>query len=646
MSRFSERTARIAGRVRPRRTRRRLVVVGAVALLAPFLTTSVSTAVPNNANDSTPSAPEQATTFRIATFNLLGAGHTDGNPPKRKNFAKSTVRMGHAVKAIRNSDLGLLGFQEMQAPQYAEFLRLTGDTYGLYPGNQLSAAAMHNSIAWRKSEWNLVTAQTLAIPYGFKKQNGKQVVSRIQMPVLLLERIATGQQVWVSNFHNAAKVVGPQAHRNEARQLQMAMVKNLRAQNPAIPVFVMGDLNEQKKVFCQFQRKAPLQAAGPGGVTSANKCVTPSPMGVDWIFGTTDVTFSNHQRLRTAAVKKASDHPLVYADVYVAPAREQASPVKRVIAISVDGLRAGYVRKNAAKLPALNKMMREGVTTTNAHTVADSTLGLPNQVSIVTGRPAKKAGGGHGIKKEKVKKTVHQKAGGYVPSIFDVAHDNGRSTSAFTMDAQFNKTLNSWNAGNGARDTQGLDNGRQKFSVRKAKAKPAKVVTAARKRLKSSPDSLTFVHLTAPDQAGHSSGFASKKWRKSVAAADKQVGRLLKLVANQSHLRGSTLVVLTSANGGHKKAHSNGSDRQNHTVPFFLWGPGLGMPAGSDLFALNPHLKKSADQVPNGVATVRNASLANVVLTALRLPSVTGSAFGWAQHVSWRGAPAASNNGT
>lgn len=603
-----------------------------------------------DSTETPPTAPESATRFRISTFNVLGAGHTDGTPPRRKNFAKSTVRTKKTVELLDAYGVSIVGFQEFQAPQFREFTRLTGNAYGVFPGAHFGpqSAPMHNSIAWRSADWTLIQADTLPIPYGFKKVGGKRVISYIRMPVILLQSTATGQQVWVSNFHNAADALftanqrkqgHPQAHRNEARKLQIAMVNRLRAEHPGVPVFVLGDMNERKKYFCQVQRKAPLQAAGPGGITAANKCVTPRAMGVDWIFGSTDVTFANHQQLRTAKVKATSDHPLVLSDVYVAPPREQDSAVRRVVVISVDGLRAGYVRRKAGRLPTLARMMREGVSTMNARTVHESTKGLPNQLSMITGHTVRGAMG-HGVTKEKVSKTVHRKAGRYVPSIFDVVHDAGRSTSAFTTDTRFQAALGSWSGSKGARDTQGLDNGTDKFSVNQRRTKTKKVITAARKRLKSSPDALTYVHLGSLDQAGHAKGFGSKRWRTELDHVDKQVGRLLKLVSNRSALRGSTMVVLTSAHGGTKKKHNAKSEPANYTVPFLIWGPDLGLPAGADLYALNPHLLRATGRVANSRPVVRNASVANVVLTALRLPSVSGSSFGWSQHVSWRATPA------
>ena len=68
--------------------------------------------------------------------------------------------------------------------------------YSLYPGLALGDKSVRFNIAWRSSMWKMVEAHTLSIPYA----GG----SRIEMPVVLLESIATGRRAWFANFHNPA----------------------------------------------------------------------------------------------------------------------------------------------------------------------------------------------------------------------------------------------------------------------------------------------------------------------------------------------------------------------------------------------------------------------------------------------------------
>ncbi|MFS3129362.1 alkaline phosphatase family protein [Nocardioides sp. Bht2] len=642
----------------PARRRALRAGIAACATLALAATLgSASTANSASARkENVPSSTDQATQFRIASFNILGAGHTDKNGG-RKGYANSKVRMGHTVQLLQQYNLGVVGLQEFQASQYTDFMSRTGGAYGVYPGANFGAqsAPMHNSIIWRKSEWQLVEARTQSIPYGFKGPSSNRVVSRIQMPVIRLQRISTGQQIWVSNFHNAADFLGgftaadrrkgiPQQHRNEARTLQVNLINSLRAAEPNIPVFMTGDMNETSNYLCDVVQRARVQPAGPGGITSKGKCTPPKPIGVDWIFGTTDVAFSGHQRLRTALVAKATDHPLVISDVSIAPSRLQSTPIRRVIAISVDGLRPNMIAKLGSKLPNLNAMVAQGASTTRAHTATESTVGLANQASILTGQRVYRSSGGHGVKTESISTTTHKKAGRYVSSIFDIVHNNEQSTAAYTDSSKTHQLLASWTSKYGGADPQGLDSGRNKLSVRSYQSNTNKLIKSARAKLKTSPAALTYLQLTGPDAAGHKYGFTSKRYRDALIAADQQVGRITREVRSNSKLRGSTLVVLTSSNGGSGRSHSNRTKAANHTVPFIVWGPELGIPAGADLFSLNPQLTRSYNQLSWTTPTIRNASVANVVTSALGLQSVPGSATGWSQDLRWTAAPVTNGN--
>ena len=58
------------------------------------------------------------TTFRVATFNVLGFGHTEPGGD-RKGWANGRKRMLWATRVITASRVNLIGFQEFEPPQYA-----------------------------------------------------------------------------------------------------------------------------------------------------------------------------------------------------------------------------------------------------------------------------------------------------------------------------------------------------------------------------------------------------------------------------------------------------------------------------------------------------------------------------------------------
>lgn len=105
-----------------------------------------------------------STTFRVATFNVLGNSHTTskGDASSRPSGKK---RMALAVQAINEGQASIVGFQEMEGVQYDAFKSLTGKTYGTYPGDDPDQLVVANNIAWRNDTWRLMSATTFTVPY-------------------------------------------------------------------------------------------------------------------------------------------------------------------------------------------------------------------------------------------------------------------------------------------------------------------------------------------------------------------------------------------------------------------------------------------------------------------------------------------------
>ena len=104
------------------------------------------------------------------------------------------------------------------------------------------------------------------------------------MPVVLLQSLQTGQQIYFMNFQNPADVRGnAQKWRLIGQRLQIALVNQLRASN-GLPIVWTGDMNAKKQVFCRVTQQAGMVSAS-GGYRSATTCQPPSGMVVDWIFG-------------------------------------------------------------------------------------------------------------------------------------------------------------------------------------------------------------------------------------------------------------------------------------------------------------------------------------------------------------------------
>lgn len=248
-------------------------------------------------------------TFRIASFNVLGASHTarGGN---KKGYAGGTARMGWAVQLIRGNNISVVGMQEYEKTQHATFTRITGGGWGVYPGLQVGNKGVRNSIAWNSGVWELVEAHTIPIPYFHG--------NLVPMPYVQLKHRETGRLAWFINIHNPASVRGPAQHwRDVATAKEIDLMNELQkpptANQLGVPTFLMGDFNEKAEAFCRVTAGANAQAAN-GGTTSP--CRLPANHGIDWIFGSRPgVTFSRYVRMDGGLVNRISDHPMIFSDV-------------------------------------------------------------------------------------------------------------------------------------------------------------------------------------------------------------------------------------------------------------------------------------------------------------------------------------------
>jgi hypothetical protein len=610
-----------------------LVILVVLALLAAAVGYARATRSPSarpGIGLSTGPPPVQATQFRVSTFNILGAGHTDPGGDK-PGYASGYTRMGWTVQLLNENAIDIVGFQEMRKIQHDRFLALEGKNFGTYPGNLLPDAARANSIAWRKDTWNLVEANTIKIPYFLGNP--------IRMPYILMENRKTGQRVWFANFHNPAsppKYGDGEKWRDQATELEIGLVKQLRAANPSIPIVFTGDMNEREEYFCKMVTRTAMRAAN-GGSVNQGVCVPPKKMAVDWIFGNSpQIAFSHYQALRTPLVVKTTDHPVVFSDATIAPQPAPRPATTRVIAISVEGLRsAALTRLPAADIPALTRLRTKGAFTLNARTVEERTTSLPNDVGMLTGRRVWTSRNGHGIVSEADPGgTVHEATAGYVSSVFDVVHNFGRSTALYASLWALDLVDRSWNATAGGSDPQGPDNGKDKIDTYVANANADALVDALVTQLGSRPSTFTFVQLALTDLAGHANGFMGARYLDAVRHADRLVGRVLQAVAGSPSLAGHTMVVLTSEHGGTLKDHVDPTLLENYRIPFLVWGPGVDQ--GKGLYSLNPQYT-SPGKSRAGYASpppIRNAFLANLVTSVLGLPAVPGSWFNRSQDLN------------
>ena len=250
--------------------------------------------------------PQQPLRFVVGSFNVLGASHTDRGGNKR-GWATGEARLPAQIRMLDSNDVDVVGFQEFEHTQFRSFMRRTGGSWGVYPALSKGRNFVRNSIAWRRSTWDLADYRTVTIPYF----GGE----RVEMPVILLTHKATGRQAYFFNIHNPASTKqrgNNQKWRTIALTREIATVRRLRKAAPDVPVLLTGDFNERGEAYCRMTSGGDINAANPGGDRPG--CGLPAYAGIDWIFGTADIEFSGYVVQRSGG---ASDHPLLAATATV-----------------------------------------------------------------------------------------------------------------------------------------------------------------------------------------------------------------------------------------------------------------------------------------------------------------------------------------
>ncbi len=326
------------------------------------------------------------------------------------------------------------------------------------------------------------------------------------------------------------------------------------------------------------------------------------------------------EKATAATIDVADDSP---QDV-VAP----AGPVDRVIHVSIDGLRSDYVTSD--RMPVLHGLRLEGASTLNARNDPLYTNTLPNHTSQLTGRPVEGADG-HGVDyNEDQGRTVHDEAGEYVASVYDVVHDHGLGTAAYTGKEKFEVHRRSWDASHGARDVTGVDDGRRKIDTF-VRENPDLAAALFVDELEAGSDlAYTFFHIRYPDSAGHTFRWGSPGYAEAVERSDEVLGEIIDAMLSNPALRDTTAVIVTSDHGGPLGDDSHGDHElaANYTIPFVVWSPGA-LPGG-DLYDLNPTSRRdpgTSEVGPDGPQPVRGHEAGNLALDLLGLTPIPGSVF-------------------
>ncbi len=313
--------------------------------------------------------------------------------------------------------------------------------------------------------------------------------------------------------------------------------------------------------------------------------------------------------------------------------------VSHVVHISVDGLRGDLLKALVEGSPELypnfQRFVAEGATTFNARTDVMSTVTMPNHISMLTGRPMLRPDGAsttthHGYTYDGdvgAGETLHTLGNPnlpYIASTFDVAHDNGFSTAMYAGKEKFELFDRSYNAANGALDTIGADNGRDKIDSFYAHA-------FAHSRFlddfREHKFGYSFLHYLHPDGDGHNAGWGSLSWNNIVRYVDTQLGNIMDTVLADPELAKDTVLILTADHGGSGTGHEAAADPANYTIPVLVWGHGV--QRGADLYALNELTRldpgSSRPRYDAVLQPIRNGDTGNLAMSLLGLEAIAGS---------------------
>jgi autotransporter-associated beta strand protein len=335
--------------------------------------------------------------------------------------------------------------------------------------------------------------------------------------------------------------------------------------------------------------------------------------------------------------------------------RTQAA-IEYVIVISVDGLGGTYLGKlfdgtatgGPYAIPNFTRLKNEGAGTLAAHCDNNNWETLPNHTSIITGRPRDGVNGHNWTGNGDPTMTIHANKGlpggpVYVASGFDVAHDNGQRTGMYANKSKFMlfdtyasyTGGGSYNANNGAPDTTGANNGRDKIDNSYINTALGGIVvdTFITQQKSASPNQFAFLHINEPDAYGHSSDWGTATWNSQVVVVDTMLGKIFKLIEQDvPAMTGKTAIVLT-ADHGNQDDPPTGADR--YAVPFYVWGPGVS--AGANLYTLNAGTRQVAASYPmttyEGMQPIRNAEASNLALGLLGMGAIPGSTFNSTQNL-------------
>jgi arylsulfatase A-like enzyme len=230
----------------------------------------------------------------------------------------------------------------------------------------------------------------------------------------------------------------------------------------------------------------------------------------------------------------------------LAPTPTFAPPARRVIILSIDGLRPDAIA--LAPMPNLTALMSGGAFSLGAQTVLPSVT-LVSHSSMLTGLcPAK-----HGVDWNDY---IPERGYALGTDLFDIAHAAGLRTYMFVGKEKLQQVT----------EPTSLD--------RFVFVNDRDLVLTERLIAEFPQDfGVLFIHFALTDGMGHVYGWLSPEQLSVIRRADEALGLLLAELDGRG-LRGETLIIVSADHGGHDTTHGS-SAPEDMTIPWIASGPGI-----------------------------------------------------------------------
>ena len=261
---------------------------------------------------------------------------------------------------------------------------------------------------------------------------------------------------------------------------------------------------------------------------------------------TPTLTFTPSPTPTLTATQTAAFTPTPTETYTASPSPTFAPPARRVIILSIDGLRPDAILP--APMPNLTALMLSGAFSLGAQTVFPSVT-LVSHASMLSGLCPSK----HGVDWNDY---IPERGYAQGTDLFDIAHAAGLRTYMYAGKEKLQQVT----------EPASLD--------RFVYVNDRDLVLTERLIAEFPQDfGVLFIHFPLVDGMGHEYGWLSPEQLSVIRRADEALGLLLAELDARS-LHNETLIIVSSDHGGHGTSHG-GSSPEDMTIPWIAAGPGI-----------------------------------------------------------------------